>query len=62
MPYKLFLYGKKAVKIIARFDHSILIEYVVGGRQASVNPKHVKCRIIKYTKKTPIVKQLKLKL
>lgn len=42
MAHKLHLIGKRAVKIIARFDNSLLVEYVKTGKQSSVNPSSVK--------------------
>jgi len=65
MAYKLFLIGRKAVKIIARFDHSWLVEYVIGGRQVSIDPKFVKTKTIKdekISKKKVTNPQTKLKL
>jgi hypothetical protein len=65
MSYKLFTIGKKAVKVIARFDHSWLIEYVIGGRQVSIDPKFVKSKTINYKKLTinkPVNLQTQLKL
>lgn len=65
MSYKLFTIGRKAVKVIARFDHSWLVEYVIGGRQVSINPKLVKSKTItheKITNKKTIEIQTKLKI
>ena len=42
MGYKIHLIGKKAVKIIERFENSILVEYIKTGVQSSVNPSAVK--------------------
>jgi hypothetical protein len=42
MSYKLFLIGKKAVKILQRFDNSVLVEYVATEKQSSVNPSLIK--------------------
>lgn len=65
MYYKLFTIGRKAVKVIDRFDHSWLVEYVIGGRQVSIDPKFVKSKTIvheKITNKKVINPQTKLKL
>lgn len=49
--YKLHLVGKKSIKIIERFDNSVLIEYVKTKAQASINPNLIKTITIKNNKK-----------
>ena len=38
MGYTVYMINRKAVKIIQRFDHSILVEYIKTGEQFSVSP------------------------
>lgn len=63
MSHKLFLIGKKSVKVLQRFDHSWLVEYVKTGVQVCINPVFVKCKTINQTtvKKPVVNKQTKLK-
>jgi hypothetical protein len=62
MSHKLFLVGRKSVKILERFDNSLLVEYVKTGVQACINPELVRCKTINQTtKKKFINKQTKLK-
>jgi len=48
--YKLHLIGKKSIKIIERFDNSVLVKYVKTGIEASVDPKLIKTITIKNKK------------
>jgi vancomycin resistance protein YoaR len=51
MEYTIYLINRKAVKIIERFSHSILVEYIKTGVQASVSPDCIRRKKVNYTLK-----------
>lgn len=57
---KIFLVGRKAVKILQTFDNSYLIEYVVSKKQCSICKDYVKSKIIDEKQKSK-PKQLKIR-
>lgn len=62
MKHIILLVGKKAVRIIDRFDHSVVVEFIKTGVKSSINPKYIKRKVIDYNKKDkPKPKQLKMK-
>lgn len=56
--FKLFVIGKRRVKIIQRFNHSILVEYYDTKKQASVNPELIKTILKQYEVKTDTQQKL----
>jgi vancomycin resistance protein YoaR len=51
MEYTVYLINRKAVKIIERFSHSILVEYIKTGVQASVSPDCIRRKKVNHTPK-----------
>jgi hypothetical protein len=55
MSYVVLMIGRKAIRIIERFSHSVLVEYIKTGVQASVSPDCIK----RYKPKVKPTKQQK---
>ena len=56
MGYTVYMINRKAVKIIQRFSHSVLVEYIKTGIQSSVNPDCIRKHKPKEKPQKPINK------